>query len=197
MTERAAGYTRPVEIRIIATVLCASWWVAEYIRSSIRGKASSKNRDKGSAKLWDLAHFFGVIGIITGFTPIGRVRDAGEFIAICGLALMLVGVAVRWLAIYTLGQYFTGRVSILEGQHLVQTGLYRHVRHPAYAGSLLAYLGMGLAVANWISVVLIFFPILLAALYRIRVEEEVLRDTFGQEYAHYSIGRKRLLPGIY
>lgn len=138
-----------------------------------------------------------MIGIITGFTPIGRVRDAGEFIAICGLALMLVGVAVRWLAIYTLGQYFTGRVSILEGQHLVQTGLYRHVRHPAYAGSLLAYLGMGLAVANWISVVLIFFPILLAALYRIRVEEEVLRDTFGQEYADYSIGRKRLLPGIY
>lgn len=88
-------------------------------------------------------------------------------------------------------------MSILEGQHLVQTGLYRHVRHPAYAGSLLAYLGMGLAVANWISVVLIFFPILLAALYRIRVEEEVLRDTFGQEYADYSIGRKRLLPGIY
>lgn len=127
----------------------------------------------------------------------GRLKDEPQFIAISGFALILAGVTLRWLAIYSLGQYFTGKVSILEGQRLVQTGLYRRVRHPAYAGSLLAYFGMGLAFANWISAILIFFPVLLAALYRIRVEEEVLRNVYGQEYAAYSNKTKRFLPGIY
>ena len=178
-------------------MLCACWWIAEYIRSSIRDKPPSKNRDKGSSTLWDVAHFFAVIGIVMGFTEEGRVHDRGEFIAISGIALMLLGISIRWSAIYALGEYFTGKVSVLESQHLVQGGLYRHVRHPAYAGSLLAYLGMGLALANWISFVMIFFPILLAALYRMQVEERVLREAFGDEYADYSSRTKRLLPGIY
>ena len=52
-------------------------------------------------------------------------------------------------------------------------------------------------VANWISFFLIFFPVLLAALYRIRVEERVLKEAFGDEYDDYSRSTKRLVPGIY
>ena len=193
----SAGYTRPVKIRVAATILCACWWIAEYIRSSFHDKTATNNLDKGSSKLWDLGHFVGVIGIITGFTAIGRVQVGERWIPMCGFALMLMGISVRWLAIHTLWEYFTGKVSILEGQRLVKAGLYRHLRHPAYAGALLAKLGLGLAFDNWISVVLIFFPILLAALYRMRVEEEVLREAFGSEYADYSASTKRLIPGIY
>jgi len=117
--------------------------------------------------------------------------------AVCGIAVMLVGISVRWAAVHALGVYFSGKVSVLEGQHVVKSGLYQYVRHPAYAGSLLAYLGMGLAFANWISSVFIFFPVLLAALYRIRVEERVLREIFGDEYDDYSRSTKRLVPRIY
>ena len=45
---------------------------------------------------------------------------------------------------------------------------------------------MGLAFANWISFILIFVPILLAAFYRMHVEEEVLRNAFGEEFDDYS-----------
>ena len=186
-----------MKIRLAATFLCACWWIAEYIRSSIRDKPQTENRDKQSSTLWDLAHFVCVMGIITGFTHVGRVRDRGQLIAVCGIALMLVGISVRWAAVYALGAYFSGKVSVLEGQHIVNAGLYRYVRHPAYAGSLLAYLGMGLAFANWISFVFIFFPVLLAALYRIRIEEKVLKEAFGDEYDSYSRSTKRLVPGIY
>lgn len=44
---------------------------------------------------------------------------------------------------------------------------------------------------------LIFFPVLFAALRRIQVEEEALRHAFGKEYVEYSDETKRLLPGIY
>jgi protein-S-isoprenylcysteine O-methyltransferase Ste14 len=56
---------------------------------------------------------------------------------------------------------------------------------------------MGLAFANWISFFLIFFPVLLAALYRIRVEERALKEAFGDEYDDYSRSTKRFVPGIY
>ena len=186
-----------MKIRLAATFLCACWWIAEYIRSSIRDKPPTVNRDRRSSTLWDLAHFICVIGITIGFTQIGRVRDKGQLIAVCGVALMLVGISVRWAAVHALGVYFSGKVSILEIQHIVKAGPYLHVRHPAYAGSLLAYLGMGLAFANWISFVFIFFPVLLAALYRIRIEESVLKEAFGDEYDGYSRSTKRLVPRIY
>ena len=186
-----------MKIRVAATLICACWWVAEYIRSSVRDKAVIGDLDKGSSKLWDVGHFVGVVGIATGFTGMGRIRHGAEFIAVTGLTLMLSGIFFRWLAISTLWEYFTGKVGILEGHRLVQVGVYRHLRHPAYAGALLAYLGMGLAFANWVSIVLLFLPILLAVVYRIRVEEKVLSKAFGDEYADYSARTKRLLPGVY
>ena len=186
-----------MKIRLAATLLCSCWWIAEYVRSSIRDKPATENRDRRSSTLWDLAHIVCVAGIIAGFTHIGRVRDRGQLIAICGIVLMPVGIFFRWTAIQTLGVYFSGKVNVFEGQHIVRTGVYQHVRHPAYAGSLLAYLGMGLAFANWISFFLIFFPVLLAALYRIRVEERGLKEAFGDEYDDYSRSTKRFVPGIY
>lgn len=97
---------------------------------------------------------------------------------------------------HTLGMYFSGKVSVLEGQHIAETGLYERVRHPAYAWSLQAYLGMGPVFTNSISFVLIFFPVFLAALYRIRVEETASKEAFGDEYNDYSRSAERLVPGV-
>lgn len=71
------------------------------------------------------------------------------------------------------------------------------MRHPAYTGLLLRYLGFGLAFANWLSAALIFLPLLCVTAYRIRVEEQALHEHFGEEYAAYAGATKRLVPGIY
>jgi protein-S-isoprenylcysteine O-methyltransferase Ste14 len=71
------------------------------------------------------------------------------------------------------------------------------VRHPSYAGLLLRYLGLGMALANWLSAALVFLPLLCATVYRIRVEERALREHFGEEHAAYAGVTKRLVPWIY
>lgn len=185
-----------MRIAILATVLCGCWWTAEFIRSSRQEKRLSRDRDRGTSKLWDVAHLVGVIGVIVGFTGVGHIRRGEQLIAMSGFSLMVAGISVRLLAIRTLGRYFTGKVTIFEDHQLVRTGLYRHVRHPAYAGDLIAYLGFGLLFSNWISLVLIFCSILLVALYRMRIEERALREAFGQEYLEYMEKTKRLFPGI-
>jgi protein-S-isoprenylcysteine O-methyltransferase Ste14 len=184
-------------IRLLASMLCGCWWAAEFIRSSFRDRDPGNDWDKGTSRLWDASHLIALIGMAVGFTHLGYVRDGEQFIGPSGLALMLAGIALRWRAIIMLGRYFTGKVQILNEHHLVRCGVYRHIRHPGYLGALVAYLGLSLSFVNWISFVLIFFPVLFAALRRIQVEEEALRQPFGKEYVEYSDKTKRLLPGIY
>ena len=73
-------------------------------------------------------------------------------------------------------------------------GLYRYVRHPAHTGTLVA---LGLAFVSWVSVAFSAIPFLVAAMYRIRVEEDVLRQHFGSAYSDYAEQAWRLVPWVY
>jgi protein-S-isoprenylcysteine O-methyltransferase Ste14 len=95
-----------------------------------------------------------------------------------------------------LGRLFTGFVTIRGGHHLVRSGIYRFLRHPSYTGLLVAHFGLGLSFASWVSVAMSTIPFDVAAVYRIRVEEAVLRETFGDEYNDYARSTRRLFPWV-
>ena len=113
------------------------------------------------------------------------------------LGLVIPGLALRWLSVLTLGRFFTMNVAIHNDHRVIQTGPYRFVRHPAYAGSLLTFLGVGLASNNILSLVVILVPISLVFLLRIRAEENVLLTHLGEPYAAYCARTRRLVPGLY
>jgi protein-S-isoprenylcysteine O-methyltransferase Ste14 len=112
-------------------------------------------------------------------------------------ALMIVGLAVRWTAILTLGKAFSSNVAIQESQTVQRSGLYGIVRHPSYLGMLIIFLAIGVHWRNLLGLAVVMIPTTAALLYRIHVEEIALRDAFGAEYADYSKSTKRLIPGIY
>ena len=118
-------------------------------------------------------------------------------IACGGLVLIVLGLALRWIAILSLGRMFTVDVAIVRGHHLVTTGIYQRVRHPSYSGALLSFLGLGLTFSNYLSALVIFVPICVAFLYRIHIEEQTLTAAFGDEYRNYRVATKRLIPGVY
>jgi protein-S-isoprenylcysteine O-methyltransferase len=135
--------------------------------------------------------------MLVGFLDAGHIDGVGAPLQLAGLGLMFAGITIRWMAIHALGVFFTGRVQIREGHTLLRTGLYSRLRHPAYTGSLLAYLGLGLAFANWWTLACSLLPYLVAIGYRIHVEEAVLREAFDPAYAHYVRTTKRIVPGVY
>ena len=108
-----------------------------------------------------------------------------------------VGILLRWRAKRTLGSFFTARVAILPDHRLIQHGLYRHVRHPGYLGILLFFLGWPLLVGHLLALPLFWLPTLVAYLYRIKVEEEALREAFGDLYRDYARRTARLLPFLW
>jgi protein-S-isoprenylcysteine O-methyltransferase len=114
-----------------------------------------------------------------------------------GIALMLFGMALRWYAIRYLGRWFTVNVAIAADQRLIDSGPYRHVRHPSYTGALLVFLGMGLGMGNVPSLLVLVLPALAAFGWRIHVEETVLAAAFGSQWQAYAARTKRLIPGIY
>jgi protein-S-isoprenylcysteine O-methyltransferase Ste14 len=89
-------------------------------------------------------------------------------------------------------------LSINQSDHrIVKTGLYGFVRHPSYTGTIISFCGLGLALSNWISVILLIVPITIAFLKRIQIEEEALHNAFGEDYANYCKMSWGLFPWIY
>lgn len=142
------------------------------------------------------------VGIFSAFWSASRMRSAEIAFARLpifwiGIALMLAGTAFRWYAIRTLGAYFTRDVATRPDQQVIQNGPYRLIRHPSYTGGLMALLGTGLALGNWIGLATIVLLPLSAYLYRMGIEERALVEAIGQPYRDYMSRTRRLIPFVY
>jgi protein-S-isoprenylcysteine O-methyltransferase Ste14 len=113
------------------------------------------------------------------------------------MGILILGLAIRAVAIVKLGRAFSANVAVRSGQKLQRSGLYGLVRHPSYLGLELILLAFALHTRTWACFAVFLIPPTLAVLYRIHVEETALRLAFGADYEDYSRSTKRLIPGIY
>jgi protein-S-isoprenylcysteine O-methyltransferase Ste14 len=176
------------------------WVTAEgllQIRQRLRSGRTRQNE-------WRSLLLFAVL-TVAGFglaVPVGRALPALAY-PVDGTALVVLlvltwaGMALRLWSIHTLGRYFRGTVHIQEGHRVVGWGPYRHLRHPAYTGALLAALALASTYGNAASWLLVALCLALAVGYRIRVEERVLFAALGEAYEVYAARTKRLVPGVW
>jgi protein-S-isoprenylcysteine O-methyltransferase Ste14 len=187
---------------ILFWIAFSLWWIPETVGAFLQhAKAGDQTKvQDGGSYLVVMVLLFGSLGLAFLFVDIlPRAMITWNQIPVffVGIALMLVGIAFRWYAIWTLGRFFTRNVAIHADQKVVQNGPYRLMRHPAYAGTILAMLGLGLAMTNWVSILVLGICNLLGHLYRIHVEEESLRTNLGLPYVTYMQRTKRLIPFVY
>jgi protein-S-isoprenylcysteine O-methyltransferase Ste14 len=97
----------------------------------------------------------------------------------------------------TLNQHYTYTVTKTENHELIETGLYRYIRHPGYLGFLMVFLGISVALSNWLSIVLMMAPLMVGIMNRIRIEEIFLIEQMGDKYLTYQKQTKKLIPKIY
>lgn len=113
------------------------------------------------------------------------------------LPVLWVGIGFRLWAIHTLGRFFRGVVHVQADHEVVRRGPYRLLRHPSYAGALVAIAGLGLTFGSWASLVVYAACGTVGVLYRIRVEERVLLAELGAAYADYAATTSRLVPRVW
>jgi protein-S-isoprenylcysteine O-methyltransferase Ste14 len=96
-----------------------------------------------------------------------------------------------------LGKNWSITLEIRDQHRLVSNGVYQRVRHPMYSAFWLMAAGQVLLLPNWFAGVagLVGFGVLFFL--RVGKEEDMMRETFGDEYRAYMQRTKRIIPGIY
>lgn len=114
-----------------------------------------------------------------------------------GMLITAVGVFVRVYSVWTLGRYFTPTVQVNSNQTIVQSGPYKYIRHPAYAGSMVGLVGISVSFRSPLGILVSL--LILAAIYgyRIKIEENVLEKSFGPEYRIYESHTWRIIPHVW
>ena len=185
---------------VIFLAACLVWNVPE-ILGAIQEKAKISRKeasvqDRGSKGILIGLQWFGLaLNFLLGAVfPAAAITWHRTVLFGIGVTLILLGVAFRWYAIWTLGRYFTRDVVVSADQKVVQHGPYRYIRHPAYSGTFLTMLGVGLAMTNWASLAALLLCVFLGHMYRVRVEEQALVQAIGQPYVEYMRRTKRFIP---
>lgn len=92
-----------------------------------------------------------------------------------------------------LGTNWSGTVTIKVAHQLITTGPYAIVRHPIYAGLLLAIAGSAIAIGEWRAVLAVAFA-LVSFLLKLRLEERWMQQQFGETYRSYCQRVPALIP---
>ncbi len=178
----------------------ALWFLPELLLSRrLRSKQDARKADRGSMTVVILSVWLAIVlGFVVATRAPARSMGAhwqGAFVL--GIALWLAGIWVRLYSIHVLGRFFTFDVAISPGQSVVEQGPYRWVRHPSYLGGLLATLGLGLTLSNWLAMLLPAACLAAAYAYRIPIEEQAMLQGLGEDYRSYMRRTWRLVPYIF
>ena len=136
------------------------------------------------------------IHVLTGW-PKGA--DYGFLPALCWLGVILLAAALALFRLthVQLGRNWSISLETREKHVLVTEGLYAWVRHPMYSSFLLSALAQLCLLQNWVAgpAGLVAFAVLF--FFRVNREEDLMTDTFGEEYRAYCRRTARIVPGLY
>lgn len=91
--------------------------------------------------------------------------------------------------------FYSHRIRTVSQHSIVDSGPYAVIRHPAYAGMIIANAGVVLYFLNWVTLSVFLVVLVPAIILRIVMEERMLFGIGG--YADFAKNRKRLFPGIW
>jgi protein-S-isoprenylcysteine O-methyltransferase Ste14 len=114
-----------------------------------------------------------------------------------GVSAIIGGSLLRRHCRRMLGPSFTGAVIVKPDQTVVERGAYRYVRHPSYTAGAIMFMGIGLALANWISLAVLVCAVSFVYAYRVDVEERALVSVIGDPYRRYMNRTKRFVPLLF
>jgi protein-S-isoprenylcysteine O-methyltransferase Ste14 len=151
--------------------------------------------------------YFAIPAVIVLFAGMGvsawdLVRQQGSLYPfsirnIVGLVLIAVGLTIELVAQFTLRRFYSSTLVIRKDHQLITHGIYRLTRHPIYLG---AFMVVGIGVPVYVSSLyglLTMSALIPIILNRIRMEERMLTEEFGDAYRTYKETARKLIPFIF
>jgi protein-S-isoprenylcysteine O-methyltransferase Ste14 len=170
----------------------------EFLIVTRRTELSTSPQDAGSKRLIAVGQGLAMFAAFWIAARVPSARLPHRFSLFwAGLAAIIGGSLLRRHCWRMLGASFTGAVIVRPDQVVVDRGAYHYVRHPSYTAGVILFLGIGLALANWISLVVLMGTVSAVYGYRVVVEERALQATIGDSYQRYMTRTKRFVPFLF
>jgi protein-S-isoprenylcysteine O-methyltransferase Ste14 len=179
-----------------------------------RGLAARKNPDliaerakfmqHEDTQSWDkkiipMVGLLGVVNVVIAGLDhlLGWTSSFSLWLRVLGLILLVLGYAFSSYALIV-NRFFSGMVRLQKdrGHQIVSDGPYRWVRHPGYAGGLLAYLATPLLLTS----IWLLIPILLTVglfVLRTSLEDRFLQENLAGYEEYTGSVRFKLIPGVW
>ncbi len=116
---------------------------------------------------------------------------------VAGVICLVIGLWLFYRSHADLGTNWSITLEVHEQHRLITQGVYRRIRHPMYSALALYSIGQALVIPNWVAGPSNFIAFAILYALRVRPEERMMVEEFGDEYAAYSARTKRLIPGVW
>ena len=180
-----------INFDIVISCIYVVWMIFELKISKKELSKGNKTSDFGSCELYAIGQA-GVFLSALWFNSIWKFPNIFHFF---GLLIFISGIIYRIWAIMTLGKYYSHIVRKVRGHKIIDSGPYRYIRHPAYAGMILANTGIVLFFFNKATILIFLLVLIPAIVLRVLIEEKTLFKIEG--YTEFAKSRKRLIPAIW
>jgi protein-S-isoprenylcysteine O-methyltransferase Ste14 len=184
----------PWQIDLLPWYVFGAYWAISALQVK-RTKAAEKSIDRLFTLILMVAAFF-LLFYDMRLGPLEqRFLPLDNTIEWAGVVTTSLGILLAIWARYSLGPYWSARVTLKEEHRLIRSGPYRLVRHPIYTGMFLGALGRALTLGEWRGVVAVVL-VLAAHTRKAMREESLLTREFGDEYASYRRNTGFLFPRL-
>lgn len=180
-------------------IIAALWvaWAVYWLISALSNKTTVRRESLASRLAYVLPLLVG--GLLIGWRHLPwewlneRLWPRSLAAYWIGVALLAAGLAFSVWARVHLGRNWSGSVTVKEGHELIRTGPYAYVRHPIYTGLIAALLGTAIT-SGTVRAALGLAIVVAGFLYKLRLEEAFMRETFPDQYPDYAATVPRLIP---
>ena len=181
---------------VFLTVSVIAFAVGEFSQT-LRLRRGARHSDLLGELVFRILFFGGILMLPLGASLAREALIPGGGIPfVVGAVVGWLGLALRWWSFLTLGRYFTAVLN----QPRPGGGAAGPVpgrAAPQLHGTADGILGCGLMLGNWVGLLASLALILVAIIYRLRIEERALTTTLGDAYRRFAATRARLVPFVW
>ncbi len=171
-------------------------------RAGVRRSRRLSNREGYSSFLDSLLTFLSglanlipLIYVLTTWLDFAN-YDLPAWIGWLGTIIFAGSGALIWKTHHDLGRSWTPSLVFRDGYYLITDGIYGYLRHPLYSAQLLWAVAQMLMLHNWIAGYIYLVVIIPRTLVRIKNEEGIMLEKFGDEYRSYREKTGGLFPRL-
>ncbi|MGU5952072.1 methyltransferase family protein [Klebsiella pneumoniae] len=177
----------------VTFIIYTLWVLGEKFISIRDEKKSNGEKDQGTVVIYASARLLNLLSCMISVVLLGITSSVLQIII--GSVLIITGAIIRYIAIKRLGKFYSHLIDIKKDHYIITDGIYAYLRHPAYTGMLISTIGLTTTCFSWLSASTLFFGLIPAIYFRMKIEERNLALVPG--YAEYQNKTKKIIPFLY